>query len=58
MLTLGQQYNAGEKPTVILYCTYVHTYAILYRTPAPVLVCIVKSEYSMENEQADAERGG
>ena len=27
VVTLGQQYNIGEKPTVILYTYYVNRYA-------------------------------
>ena len=27
VVTLGQQYNVGEKPTVILYYTYINRYA-------------------------------
>ena len=28
-VTLGQQYNVGEKPTVILYTTYINPHAEL-----------------------------
>ena len=37
VVTLGQQYNFGEKPTVILY-NYINCHAVVYRPPG-VAVC-------------------
>ena len=41
VVTLGQQYNIGEKPTVILY-TYINRHAGTPKNPSENKIVIIK----------------
>ena len=53
VVTLGQQYNVGEKPTVIMY-TYInhHVSSVLYRTVSYLAVSVVFYSILKKNQNA------
>ena len=51
MVTLRQQYNVGEKPTVILYTYLVLTFSVLVANPKKLLYTVANPARGLLNRE-------
>ena len=49
VITLGQQYNAGEKPTVMLYAYYIYMLIAMRGHQTKIKQTILSTKYMIKN---------